>query len=149
MLVQVGVLLAITSSSSTFLQRKDEYESRLYLNSIYECTNSYLHVCTAFHLDTVWRRRPFEIGFEKWPTLLFFDWISHRSKIKQTMKWIILYFEGLTFNKILMLRNWARICKRLRSPGIDTGRLHRLAESIPWNRFLGSLNVYKFGLWSF
>ncbi len=25
-------------------------------------------------------------------------------------------------------------------------RLHRLLESIPWNRFLGSLNVYKFGL---
>ncbi len=25
-------------------------------------------------------------------------------------------------------------------------RLHRLAELIPWNRFLGSLNVYKFGL---
>ncbi len=25
--------------------------------------------------------------------------------------------------------------------------LHRLAESIPWNRFLGSVNVYKFGLW--
>jgi hypothetical protein len=24
--------------------------------------------------------------------------------------------------------------------------LHRLAESIPWNRFLGSLNIYKFGL---
>ncbi len=24
-------------------------------------------------------------------------------------------------------------------------RLHRLAESIPWNRFLGSLKVYKFG----
>jgi hypothetical protein len=22
----------------------------------------------------------------------------------------------------------------------------RLAESIPWNRFLGSLNVYKFGV---
>ncbi len=27
-------------------------------------------------------------------------------------------------------------------------RLHRPAESIPWNRFLGSLNVYKFGLWT-
>ncbi len=27
-------------------------------------------------------------------------------------------------------------------------RLHRLAESIPWNRSLGSLNVYKFGLCS-
>jgi hypothetical protein len=26
-------------------------------------------------------------------------------------------------------------------------RLHRLAESIPWNRYLGSLNIYKFGLW--
>jgi hypothetical protein len=25
-------------------------------------------------------------------------------------------------------------------------RLHRLVESIPWNRFLSSLNVYKFGL---
>ncbi len=49
----------------------------------------------------------------------------------------------------------------LRSPGIDSqhggpvrqsyltyrsARLHRLAESIPWNQFLGSLNVYKFGL---
>ncbi len=57
--------------------------------------------------------------------------------------------------------HWARMCKRLRSPGIDsflggpvrqiglsyrTARLHRLAESIPWNRFLGSLFVYKFGL---
>ncbi len=26
------------------------------------------------------------------------------------------------------------------------GRLHRLVELIPWNRFLGSLKVYKFGL---
>jgi hypothetical protein len=49
----------------------------------------------------------------------------------------------------------------LRSPGIDSqtggpvrhpyltyrpARLHRLAESIPWNRLLGSLNVYKYGL---
>jgi hypothetical protein len=25
-------------------------------------------------------------------------------------------------------------------------RLHRLAELVPWNRFLGSLNIYKFGL---
>ncbi len=27
-------------------------------------------------------------------------------------------------------------------------RLHRLAELIPWNCFLGSLKVLKFGLWS-
>jgi hypothetical protein len=26
--------------------------------------------------------------------------------------------------------------------------LRRLAESIPWNRFLGSFNVYKYGLWA-
>ncbi len=26
------------------------------------------------------------------------------------------------------------------------GRLHRLAESSPWNRFLGSLNVWNYGL---
>jgi hypothetical protein len=56
----------------------------------------------------------------------------------------------------------ARIFKRLRSPGIDSKesippsnitlfvvtapRLHKLMESIPWNRFLGSLNVYSLGL---
>jgi hypothetical protein len=49
----------------------------------------------------------------------------------------------------------------LGSPGIDSqpggpvrqpsltyrpARLHRLAESIPWHRFLGSLNVSKYGL---
>ncbi len=27
---------------------------------------------------------------------------------------------------------------------VPAARLHRLAESIPWNRFLGSLSVYKF-----
>jgi hypothetical protein len=40
----------------------------------------------------------------------------------------------------------ARICKRLRSPAVDSASLCSLAELIPWNRFLGSLNVYKFGL---
>jgi hypothetical protein len=49
----------------------------------------------------------------------------------------------------------------LRRPGIDSqpggpvrqpyfssllARLHRLAKSIPRNRFLGSINVYKYGL---
>jgi hypothetical protein len=28
----------------------------------------------------------------------------------------------------------------------DSASLCSLAELIPWNRFLGSLNVYKFGL---
>jgi hypothetical protein len=50
----------------------------------------------------------------------------------------------------------ARICRpfkepRNRFPAWRTGtyrlaRLHRLAESIPRNRFLGSINVYKYGL---
>ncbi len=50
----------------------------------------------------------------------------------------------------------------LRSPGIDSqpgrpvrqpflsyrpARLHRMAESIPRNLFLGSINGYKYGLW--
>jgi hypothetical protein len=55
----------------------------------------------------------------------------------------------------------ARICKCVRSPGIDSqpggpvrqpyltyrvARPYRMAEMIPFNQFLGSLNVYKFGL---
>jgi hypothetical protein len=49
----------------------------------------------------------------------------------------------------------ARTCKRLRSPGIDSeesginsARLLRLVNTIRRNRFLVSLNVYKFGLCS-
>ncbi len=55
----------------------------------------------------------------------------------------------------------ARICKPFKVPRIDSqpggpvwqpyllyrlARLHRLAELIPRNRFLGSLNVYKYGI---
>jgi hypothetical protein len=56
----------------------------------------------------------------------------------------------------------ARICKPFKEPrnrfpswrpGTTTpfdvyraARLHRLEESISWNRFLGSVNVYKYGL---
>ncbi len=56
--------------------------------------------------------------------------------------------------------SWARIRKILRSPGIDSkekippayaawraGTTNRLAESIHWNWFLGSLQFYKSGLW--
>jgi hypothetical protein len=61
------------------------------------------------------------------------------------------------------LTNRAHMCKNLRgaqesipslagrddNPIWHTGppSYVRLAEQIPWNRFLGSLNVYKFGLW--
>jgi hypothetical protein len=59
---------------------------------------------------------------------------------------------------------WARILVNLlRSPGMDSqpgrpvrqtfllyllARLHRLAKWIPRDRFLGSINVYKYGLWT-
>jgi hypothetical protein len=86
--------------------------------------------------------------------------------------WFFSIFSFLSFR--LFEGEWklfgAQICKLLRSPGIDSkesippasvmsrastttlfvvlpARLHRLAESIPWNRFLGSLKVYKFSLW--
>jgi hypothetical protein len=54
-----------------------------------------------------------------------------------------------------------RICKPFQEPAIDSqpggpvrqpyllyrlARLHRLAESVPRNQFLGSLNIYKYGL---
>jgi hypothetical protein len=62
---------------------------------------------------------------------------------------------------VLQLNYRARICKRLRSPdppafvagpvqqiGLSylPARLHMLAESMPWNRFLNTLNVFNFGL---
>jgi hypothetical protein len=55
----------------------------------------------------------------------------------------------------IALRTRARICERLWSPGIDSASLVArragmisLAESIPWNQFLGSLNIYKFGFYA-
>ncbi len=73
----------------------------------------------------------------------------------------ILYSMYGVMKRIEITLPWARISKRWESPGIDSqesipvrqiglsyqpARLHRLAESIPWNRFLGSWNVNKFGL---
>jgi hypothetical protein len=81
----------------------------------------------------------------------------------QLTNWLLvevaLLLIGLT--KISLTKSRARICKSLRSPGIDSQpgrpvrqpylayqhvRINRLAESIPWNRILGSLNVYKIGI---
>jgi hypothetical protein len=74
--------------------------------------------------------------------------------------------------KLDIVCSCARICKRLRNPGINskeslppayvarpagtTNRVIltyrqgtcRLEESIPWNQFLCSLKVHKFGLWT-
>ncbi len=36
--------------------------------------------------------------------------------------------------------------RRFRQPMKTDCPVHRLAKSIPWNRFPGSLNIYKFGL---
>ncbi len=48
-------------------------------------------------------------------------------------------------------RNWFwawRAGKRQPYLSYRPARLHRLAESIPRNRFLGFINLYKYGLWS-
>jgi hypothetical protein len=70
--------------------------------------------------------------------------------------------KGCEKSKEIALTFWARICKSFQEPrnrsagpvrqpyfsylSYRPARLHRLAESIPLNRFLGSLNVYKYGL---
>jgi hypothetical protein len=44
---------------------------------------------------------------------------------------------------------WLILFREYISPNffaVQAFSLQRLAESIPWNQFLGSLNVYKFGL---
>ncbi len=89
-----------------------------------------------------------------------------------TLAFILTHILGVSFLWALRIR--ARICKHLRSPGIDSkesippayvacagifkqsmgdrnrvgiglsyrpAKLNRLAEFIPWNRFLGSLKV--------
>ncbi len=77
-----------------------------------------------------------------------------------------VFFMLVAFKSVIFTDRecWARICKpfkepRNRFPAWRVGttalfvvpvcaRLHRLVESTPWIRFLGSLNVYKYGLWS-
>jgi hypothetical protein len=86
-----------------------------------------------------------------------------------------MVYSLLSFKKFYLKQNELAACKPdrevetepvfvnlLRSPGVDSqpggperqpyfsylsARLHRLAESISRNRFLGSINVYKYGLW--
>ncbi len=70
-------------------------------------------------------------------------------------KLITLYRD---LNWVAVKDSWARIRKRLRSPGIVTKESilpsyvacrAGTRNYIRWqNRFLGSLNVFKFGLWA-
>ncbi len=72
--------------------------------------------------------------------------------------------EFLSWKKCSSLSSEPKFVNLFRCPGIDSqpggqvrqpyltyraARIHRLPESIPWNRFLGSLNVCKYGLWAF
>jgi hypothetical protein len=70
--------------------------------------------------------------------------------------------ERLPSKEYILVHTEPLLVNLLRSPGIGSQqwwagigqpfltyrppRLHRLAESIPWNRFRGSLNIYKVGL---
>ncbi len=70
-------------------------------------------------------------------------------KCKLSLNVVLLTcMDYLFLNSERPCRLRARNCKRVRSPGTDSASLCSLAESIPWNLFLGSLKVYKFGLWS-
>ncbi len=80
--------------------------------------------------------------------------LIHRMKHQQSI---------FQITNIIRIDPWARICRsfketRYRFSAWRAGtkpylsywpaRLHRLAKSIPRNRFLGSINVYKYGLWT-
>jgi hypothetical protein len=69
---------------------------------------------------------------------------SNFTRLCQFIQYYVCTCTLVSLQKLVEGR--APICKRLRGPGIQSDRLHGLAESFPWNRFLGSLNVYKLGL---
>ncbi len=61
-----------------------------------------------------------------------------------------MFEEGVYEETVHLRRSKKGVCGARNRVGIGLSyrpaRLHRLVESIPWNQFLGSLNVYKFGL---
>ncbi len=76
----------------------------------------------------------------------------------------LLQYNLSTFLSLIITSTWARICRsfketRYRFSAWRAGTkpylsywpamLHRLAKSIPRNRFLDPINVYKYGLWIF
>jgi hypothetical protein len=58
-----------------------------------------------------------------------------------TMMWQLVGFDSWIFLHDSWARNQVGIVFSYRP-----ARLHRLAESIPWNRFLGSIEVLKYRL---
>ncbi len=79
--------------------------------------------------------------------------------LKRVLIFVIALLQALTSLFTNFMSTEAEFVNLLRSPGIDSqlgGPVRKgyltywparlLAESIPWNRFLGSLNIYKFGL---
>ncbi len=84
--------------------------------------------------------------------------MSHYFNVPNT----VFYFREVIYFIVLAQSMFASFCRsEPRSPGIDSqpdgplrqpyfsyrpSRLHRMGESIPRNRFLGSLNAYKYGL---
>ncbi len=75
--------------------------------------------------------------------LILNDMSSHKSIIGQgklSVQPMLSLWAGI-FKQSMKARNQVGI-------GLSYGpaRLHRLAEFIPWNRFLGSVNIQKYGL---
>ncbi len=114
--------------------------------------------CRTIDIDT---RKSAECPLPSGPPLLYLKCCILHTRCGSSRCWLVLF---LHYEYILnILRVWARICRPFKGPrnrfppwraGTTTlivvlaGKLHRLVESISRNRFLGSLNFYKYGLWS-
>jgi hypothetical protein len=75
--------------------------------------------------------------------VLLFSLLWHAVTIPSFEKGLVIGIRAGIFKQSMGSRN--RVGSVL-SHG--PARLHSLAELVPWNRFLGSLKVKKFGLWT-
>ncbi len=127
------------------------------------CLSLYLHVIRIFRIKRFW-------VFKLFPFLQKLMW---KTGWQRQERWLVYFYATVELvhythyvDKGVLMAGVAntyraRICEPLRSPGIDSqlgepvrqlylshrpARINRLAESIPRNRFLGSIKVYKYGL---
>ncbi len=131
--------------------RLQQYYAYLFIISLL-CTQITPCACFDDTLSTVKLYKFTHTGLKFEPKYAFLTDIA----VNDISKWSTKNPESIP----LTLYPRARICKPLRSPGIDSqsggpvrqpyltyrpARLHRLAKSIPWNRFLGSLTFTNTG----
>ncbi len=144
-------ILIISGSSHSLLPIAFFVESHLRLNTELDLLSLFgLHV----HSCTEWLRPCNPPP----PTRI---WLKYEGALGQPRKTTSLCDQLPKMNRLITMcpsNTKPVFVNFLRSPGIDSQpgvpvrqpylmyRPARQAESVPWNRFLGSLNVYKFGL---